>query len=133
VRHYLQVLAPHAATEAARRAPGLPERIVLHDSCVMIRDLDIVTRARTVLERLGIEVVEPENAGRNTACCGGPVEYAFADLSRSISCIRARELADRGRDVLVACPICLVNLMKHERDLGIRVWDMGEILAAAFA
>jgi len=86
-----------------------------------------------VLERLGIEVVEPENAGRNTACCGGPVEYAFADLSRSISCIRARELADRGRDVLVACPICLVNLMKHERDLGIRVWDMGEILAAALA
>ena len=133
VRHYLQVLASFAAPAGAPRVPGLPARIVLHDSCVMTRDLDIVTPARTVLQRLGIEVVEPESTGKNTACCGGPVEYAFAELSHSISGIRARELADRGTDVLVACPICLINLMKHEKALGIRVWDMGEILARAAA
>ncbi|MEE4607865.1 MAG: (Fe-S)-binding protein [Desulfobacteraceae bacterium] len=131
VRHYLQVLANAAPPARGPSAQALPQKVVFHDSCVMTRDLDIVTPPRTALARLGIEIVEPENCGKNTACCGGPVEYAFADLSRSISCIRARELAALGTDVLVACPICLINLMKHERTLGIRVWDMGEILNAA--
>ncbi len=131
VRHYLQVLAGSATPAPGDVPPGLPRRVVFHDSCVMTRDLDIVTPARTVLGRLGIEVVEAENHGKNTACCGGPVEYAFADLSRSISCIRARELAAKATDIVVACPICLINLMKHERELGVRVRDMGELLGAA--
>jgi Fe-S oxidoreductase len=132
VRHYLEVLAQSETIFPKIRPVGIPERIVLHDSCVMTRDLGVVEPARTVLSRMGVEVVEPENHGVNTACCGGPVEYAYADLSRSISCIRARELAGRCRDVLVACPICLINLMKHEKDLGIRVWDMGELLHRCF-
>lgn len=131
VRHYLDVLAQSDAPLCAERPAALPARMVLHDSCVMTRDLDMVAPARTVLRRLGVEVVEPESGGKNTACCGGPVEYAFADLSRSISCIRARELASAGTDVVSVCPICLINLMKHEGPLGIRVWDMGEILDCA--
>ena len=127
VRHYLQLLADAELPRRGVAAAGMPEKIVLHDSCVMTRDLDIVAPARAVLERLGITVVEPENCAKNTACCGGPVEYAFADLSRSISCIRARELAGECKDVLVTCPICLINLMKHESALGIRVWDLGEL------
>jgi Fe-S oxidoreductase len=128
VRHYLDVLADAGNIFPETRPVGVPEKIVLHDSCVMTRDLGIVEPLRTLLSRIGIEVVEPENCGINTGCCGGPIEYAYAKLSHSISCIRARELADNCRDVLVACPICLINLMKHEKDLGIRVWDMGEIL-----
>lgn len=131
VRHYLEVLADADAFPKKTRKAELPEKIVMHDSCVMTRDLGVVDPARRVLARLGIEVMEPENTKTDTACCGGPVEYAFADLSRSISCIRARELAGVCRDVLVACPICLINLMKHEKELGIRVWDMGEILSIA--
>jgi Fe-S oxidoreductase len=128
VRHYLQVLA--AADIGTPAAPGsdLPRQVAIHDSCVMTRDLSIIEPARRVLAKMGIEVAEPENTGKDTACCGGPVEYAYADLSRSISGIRARELAGTCKDVLVTCPICLINLMKHEKALGIRVWDMGEIL-----
>jgi Fe-S oxidoreductase len=133
VRHYLEVLAGSNGVPPKTRAPGLPTRLVMHDSCVMTRDLGVVEPARSVLPRLGIEVVEPENTKTDTACCGGPVEYAFADLSREISCLRAAELAGVCRDVLVACPICLINLMKHEKDLGIRVWDMGEILHQSYA
>jgi Fe-S oxidoreductase len=128
VRHYLDVLAGAGNIFPETRPAGVPKKIVLHDSCVMTRDLGIVEPLRTLLSRIGIKVVEPENSGINTGCCGGPIEYAYADLSRSISCIRARELAANGSDILVACPICLINLMKHEKDLGIRVWDMGEIL-----
>ena len=132
VRHYLEMLAEAGAVPKKIRKSGLPEKIVMHDSCVMTRDLGVVEPARAVLGRLGIEVLEPENTKTDTACCGGPVEYAYAELSRSISCIRAKELSGICRDVLVACPICLINLMKHEKDLGIRVWDMGEILNRIF-
>ena len=132
VRHYLEVLADARFSFPDRTPNGVPKKIVLHDSCVMTRDLGIVQPARTVLARMGIEVAEPESCGIDTACCGGPVEYAYAELSRSISCIRAKELADVCRDVLVACPICLINLMKHEKELGIRVWDMGELLSRCF-
>ena len=131
IRHYLDVLAQSDGPFPAANRTGLPPRVVLHDSCVMTRDLGIMAPARTVLQRLGIEVAEPESTGKDTACCGGPVEYAFGDLSRSISCIRARELAAVGRDVVVVCPICLINLMKHEEPLGIRVWDLGEVLNCA--
>lgn len=132
VRHYLQVLANAAPLARTPPAEALPRQIVFHDSCVMTRDLDIVTPPRTVLERLGIEIVEPENCGKNTACCGGPVEYAFADLSRSISGIRARELAAGAADIVVTCPICLINLMKHEQIKAVRIWDIGEILKLFF-
>ncbi|MBI9083108.1 MAG: (Fe-S)-binding protein [Desulfobacterales bacterium] len=133
VRHYLQILAVSDLNVPADMGADIPRKIVIHDSCVMTRDLDIIAPARQVLTSLGIEVAEPENTGKNTACCGGPVEYAYADLSRSISGIRARELAGSCKDVLVTCPICLINLMKHEKDLGIRVWDMGEILHRCLA
>jgi Fe-S oxidoreductase len=132
VRHYLDVLAGAGNIFPETRPAGVPEKIVLHDSCVMTRDLGIVEPLRTLLSRIGIKVIEPENCGINTGCCGGPIEYAYADLSHSISCIRARELAANGSDILVACPICLINLMKQEKDLGIRVWDMGEILDKCF-
>ncbi|MBW2355423.1 MAG: (Fe-S)-binding protein, partial [Deltaproteobacteria bacterium] len=105
---------------------------VFHDSCVMARDLGIVQDLRTGLARTGLKMVEPENRGQDTACCGGPVEYAFADLSRSISGIRARELAAGGpTDIVVTCPICLINLMKHEKTMGTNVRDLGELLGMA--
>jgi Fe-S oxidoreductase len=128
VRHYLEVLADSDFGVKKFEAGSIPEKVVIHDSCVMTRELECVEPVRKVLKRAGIEVLEPENSGRDTACCGGPVEYAYQDLSRSISLIRSKELARVCRDVVVTCPICLANLMKHEKTLGIRVWDVGEIL-----
>jgi Fe-S oxidoreductase len=132
VRHYLQVLANAPPPVRSPSAEALPRQVVFHDSCVMARDLGIVQEPRTVLKRLGIDIVEPESRGQDTACCGGPVEYAFADLSRSISGIRARELAAGAADAVVTCPICLINLIKHEKPPGTSVRDMGELLGMAF-
>ncbi len=110
--------------------PNLPDNFVLHDSCVMTRDLNIIQQTRMVLKRLGIKLLEPENKGSNTACCGGPVEYAYAKLSGQISRIRINELASVSKNILVACPVCLINFTKYEREMGVRVWDIGEVLNA---
>ncbi len=131
VKHYLEILS-EKTTHLKRKGRGnLPKQFVIHDSCVMTRDLGIVEEARKTAESIGIEVLEPESRGLDTACCGGPVEYAFADLSHQISAIRMNELAGVDRNVMVTCPICLVNLGKYERELGVRVWDMGELLYAS--
>ena len=131
VRHYLEVLA--LARERLAPRGGLPlQEVVVHDSCVMARHLGLIDQVRQVAAALGLTVKEPPNSGQDTACCGGPIEYAFEQMSARISLIRARELAEVSSQVMVTCPICLINLARHESELGIRVWDLGELLDLAF-
>jgi len=131
VTHYLELLQGKIGDLKTPAEQKLPKEFVMHDSCVMTRDLGIVEQARQAAAGLGITLLEPENTKQNTACCGGPVEYAYADLSAKISNIRIQELAGVCKNILVACPICLINLMKYEKQMGIKVWDMGELLLAA--
>jgi len=131
VRHYLELFDTVASGSLSVRGTGLPTSFVIHDSCVLTRELDIGDRVHRLADRIGIRLTRPESAGQDTACCGGPVEYAFPELSMQVAERRAKELADAGQDVLVACPICLLNLSRYEKDLGIRVWDVGEVLGAA--
>jgi len=130
VKHYLELLSKSPDDMPMGPRADFPESFVLHDPCVLARDLGMVEEARKVARKLGIHILEPESAGLDTACCGGPVEYAFPDLSEQISFTRAKELAAVSKQVLVLCPICLMNLRKHENHLGIRVWDLGEALYA---
>jgi len=130
VKHYLEVLA--AAGQGLKPRNQLPmQQVVVHDSCVMARYLGLIDQTRQVASALGLKVMEPPNSGVDTACCGGPIEYAFEQMSVEISLLRARELAGAGSQVMVTCPICLINLARHEKDLGIRVWDLGELLDLA--
>ncbi|MGD2038694.1 MAG: (Fe-S)-binding protein, partial [Desulfobacterales bacterium] len=129
VKHYLEILSQKRENLAQFRAEETPEAFVIHDPCVMTRDLGIVEQVREVGGALGIKMVEPENTKMDTACCGGPVEYAFAHLTHQISGIRIGELADLMPNILVWCPICLINLSRYETPMGIKVWDMGEILS----
>ncbi|MCG8567991.1 MAG: (Fe-S)-binding protein, partial [Desulfobacterales bacterium] len=128
VRHYTELLQERGKSENWTPSDLLPLEFVLHDSCVMTRDLDLVAPIRNLSNQMGFKLNTPENNGKNTACCGGPVEYAFGDLCHQISTIRIRELSQVGRNVITACPICLINLKKYETELGVRIWDMGEVL-----
>jgi Fe-S oxidoreductase len=80
---------------------------------------------------LGITIIEPENTKLDTACCGGPIEYAFQDLTEKVSRTRIQELSSISKNIIVECPICLINLRKYEKEMGIKVWDMGELLFQA--
>ena len=132
VTHYLEILSEGTKAFGNAGHKDLPKEFVMHDSCVMTRDLGIVEQTRKVASKLGMHILEPENTKLDTACCGGPVEYAFADLSKKISGIRIQELASVCKNILVMCPICLINLSKYEQELGIKVWDVGELLHSAF-
>ena len=131
VKHYLEILSEN--NEALKKSckKGLEKQFVIHDSCYMTRELGVIEQVRRISASLGITVVEPENTKLDTACCGGPIEYAFRDLTEKVSKTRIQELANVSKDIIVECPICLINLRRYEREMGIRVWDMGELLFGA--
>lgn len=129
VVHYTQVLAAADMEKPALVRDGLPREFVMHDSCVMTRDLELIRPLRSLAHYTESRLIEPENRGKDTACCGGPVEYAFGDICHRISRIRMAELAGLGRHIITACPICLINLRPYEQEMNVRIWDMGEILS----
>jgi Fe-S oxidoreductase len=131
VKHYLEILSEESETLKKSVTEPLERNLVIHDSCYLTRELGVIEQVRAVLSSLGVAVGEPENTRLDTACCGGPIEYAYQDLTEKISRTRAKELSAISEDVVVVCPICLINLSKYERELGIKVWDFGELLLEA--
>jgi Fe-S oxidoreductase len=132
VKHYLEILSENDETIKKSCKKHLEKEFVIHDSCYMTRELGIIEQARRISASLGITILEPENTKLDTACCGGPIEYAFRDLTEKVSRTRIQELANVSKNIIVECPICLINLSKYEKEMGIKVWDMGELLFEAF-
>ena len=131
VRHYLEILSESTAGLRESCKKVMNENYVIHDSCYLTRELGVVEQVRGVCQSVGIALVEPENTKLDTACCGGPIEYAFRDLSEKVSIGRIQELASISKNIIVECPICLINHSKYEKELGIKVWDVGELLFEA--
>jgi len=132
VQHYLDILVDRVDELKKVQKRKLEEKFVIHDSCVMARDLGITEPPRKVLESLGIKVLEPENTKLNTVCCGGPIEYAFPHMTDKVCRMRTNELAEVSTNIAVACPICLLNLSSLEQETGAKVSDIGELLFEAF-
>ena len=133
VKHYLEILSENSEMLKKGCKQDLEKEFVIHDSCYMTRDLGLIEQIRRVSECLGMTLREPENTKLDTACCGGPIEYAFRDLTEKISRSRMQELSKVSKNIVVECPICLINLSKYEKEMGIKVWDIGELLFEAFS
>jgi len=132
VKHYLEILSENDETLRKSCKKNLEKEFVIHDSCYMTRELGVIDQVRRISESIGITLIEPENTKLDTACCGGPIEYAFRDLTEKVSTARIKELSNISKNIIVECPICLINLSKYEKEMGIKVWDMGELLFEAF-
>lgn len=128
VKNYIEILSDSETKINTPGKAGLPDNFVIHDSCYMSRELGIVKDIRTILDKLNLVYYESSNSGRDTACCGGPVEYAFPRLSQNIAESRIKELREKSRNILVTCPICYLNFSNHENSQDVRIWDLGEVL-----
>ncbi len=83
---------------------------VIHDSCLYSRHLDMYHRLREILAP-GRPVEDPYVTGRETSgCCGGPVEAVLPSLAKRVALDRLAKLTRLSDKIVVACPICLVNL-----------------------
>jgi len=129
VKSYIEVLAE------ADLAPGkqLGERVVIHDSCVYARDENMVNQPRLLLDKAGIHVVPTDNSGRQTICCGGPIESLFPAKSAEIASKRLEQLKNTETTAIVSmCPVCLLNLSHVSQKHGVTVCDLSEYLAEAY-
>jgi hypothetical protein len=128
VKSYLELLHERGA----RPRQHLESKLVVHDSCVYARCLDLLGEPRRLLERAGATIYEPVYAGKMTFCCGGPAESLFPDKAREVAGKRMKQLTAEGHDVVTMCPICLLNLEKAARGSGTTVRDISEHLLEAY-
>ena len=129
VKSYLEVLVENEVEVPRTLNLGL----TIHDSCVYARYEDIVSEPRFLLGMAGAEIIEPENSGKLTHCCGGPVESFFPGKAQAVAAERLEQLAAAGGNIVAMCPICLVNLKHAARSKGIEVKDIAEYLAMAYS
>jgi Fe-S oxidoreductase len=112
VRSYLEVLADKGRTADADPAAVAHRAgdVVVHDSCVFARYEGIVAEPRELLAAAGITVREPENTGRQTWCCGGPIESLYPAKAAANAAKRVAQLRAVAPEGVTMCPMCYVNL-----------------------
>lgn len=127
VKSYLEVLAESGIQPTTQ----LSGKLSLHDSCVYARQEGIVEQPRDLVAKAGLKINEPRLCGKNTHCCGGPLESLFPAESHRIADNRAEQLKEAGGNVATMCPICLVSLRKVATE-GMKVNDLSDTLAKAY-
>jgi len=127
VKSYLEVLAESGMEPVEQ----LGDELTLHDSCVYARHEDVVDQPRELLGKAGVKMNEPTLCGKNTHCCGGPLESLFPTESHRIAGNRAEQLKEAGGNVATMCPICLVSLRKIAKG-SVKVNDISDTLAKAY-
>jgi Fe-S oxidoreductase len=118
--------------------PLSQHKITYHDPCYLSRHNDVIEAPRNVLRAIpGVNLVEMENTGANTLCCGGGGGRMWLDTApgERFSDLRVTEAQDTGAEILAtACPYCISCLDDSLKDKGINdliVMDIAEIVALA--
>ncbi|MEM3832674.1 MAG: (Fe-S)-binding protein [Thermoprotei archaeon] len=95
--------------------------VVIHDSCLYSRFLDMHDTYRKILDNMSIERKEHQvfTAKDVGGCCGGPIESLAPEISRRIAEIRVNELSKLSKNIVVVCPICLANLSRVPSNVNI--------------
>jgi len=128
VRSYLEVLAEKGLTPSAM----LSGDVAFHDSCVFARYEGIVDEPRELLAAAGVTIRDPENAGRQTWCCGGPIESLYPAKAAANAEKRVAQLRAAAPDAVTMCPMCFVNLSSAAGDT-MRFRDISQYLREAYA
>lgn len=97
--------------EAGKLEAKAQGRAVYHDPCRLGRHLKTTDEPRRVLSRLaGLEVVEAEDSGEHSLCCGTAAWQNCDYFSEAIRVRRLQEVAAAGAQMLVtACPKCEIH------------------------
>ena len=114
-----------------------PKRVTYHDPCYLGRHNGIYDEPREVLRKIpGLELVEMEDHGKNSLCCGGGGGRIWMDTPKEerFSDIRLRQANETGAQVLAtSCPYCITNFEESRLNLAfeevIEVRDITEIIS----
>lgn len=108
VKSYLEVLAEKGLLPV----DNLTGEVVIHDSCVFARYENVIDQPRELLVKTGLTIKEPEDTGKFTWCCGGPIESLYPKKAFANAQKRAAQLQQAAKKGVTMCPLCYVNLTK---------------------
>jgi L-lactate dehydrogenase complex protein LldE len=99
-----------------------PHKVAYHDSCHLLRELNIRQQPRELLRHVkGLELVE---LNRSDECCGfgGMFAVKFPEISGAMGDVKAGHVEASGVDFVAACdPSCLLHMEGILRRKGARV------------
>ena len=132
VKSYLEVLAEKSFGSNGHSAKLLSGEVVMHDSCVFARYEGVVDEPRELLAAAGVTIRDPEYTGRQTWCCGGPVESLYPAKAAANAEKRVAQLLAAAPDAVTMCPMCFVNL-SNAAGSTMRFKDISQYLREAYA
>jgi len=138
VVHHAEFLARLVAEGRLRMKESSLGSLAFHDSCYLARYNGIVQEPRTLLERAGVELVEPAQRGERTFCCGGGGGHLWFEEygGKRINHERADQLLATGAETVgSSCPFCMIMLSDGVKvragDRDVKVLDLAEVLEEA--
>jgi Fe-S oxidoreductase len=125
------------------REDGEARSVTLHDSCYLTRYNGVIQEPRDVLGAVpGLALVEMDNRGRNTFCCGAGGGRMWMEETRGTRIHEARTeqaLATGASTVATECPYCMTMLKDglaaaaSNADGTVQAIDIAELLADSLA
>lgn len=111
-------------------------KVTYHDPCYLGRHNDVYDEPRDLLAKVaGLELVEMEDFGKRSLCCGGGGGRIWMDTPQEerFSDIRLKQARQVGAQVLAtACPYCITNFEESRLNLeledALEVKDIVEIV-----
>ncbi|MFW9782054.1 MAG: (Fe-S)-binding protein [Candidatus Heimdallarchaeota archaeon] len=115
--------------------PDEYKNVIIHDPCLMARNLNDVSSLREILEKVpGIDLKEPIFNKELTHCCGwsGTLHWVEKNIAIKEAENRINELKETGANIfLSACPLCELGLSyginETEKD-KYKILDISELL-----
>jgi Fe-S oxidoreductase len=115
-----------------------PLNITYHDPCYLSRHNGVITAPRNILKAIpNVCLVEMQNYGSNTLCCGGGGGRMWVDTDpgERFSDLRIAEAQETGAEIMAtACPYCISCLEDSLKSQGFQdfvVMDIAEIVPLA--
>lgn len=92
-------------------------KIIYHDPCHAVYNLNIRHEPRTILQNLGYSLIEPKERG----CCGfaGTFSLLYQRLSRDMLELRANNYMEADM-VVTSCPNCVLQLKSRIKDKPVK-------------
>jgi len=117
--------------------PGQHGSVTYHDPCYLSHygDDEDYINPRTLIEKSGAKIIEPERTKRHSFCCGAGGGMLFTEETEGtrINHERVDELLETGAETFaIACPFCQMMLRDGLGDKGkenVPVQDIAQILA----
>lgn len=114
------------------------KRITYHDPCYLGRANEVFDIPRTLINKLGVELVEMKRSKRRSFCCGAGGAQMFKEPEegkQDININRTEEaLKTKAEVIATGCPFCntmLTDGVKNLADGSVDVLDIAELIAEA--